>query len=172
MQLLAATANSAKPSVDTVAHRVPLLLPYFRHTLASVRRSCVECVDALLQSDTPGTPLHCVCMHALLRLCSCAVQCRSDKTLTLCYAAVASCPSELLSSLLRLAFQNLLQEDNSSVRTASQQLWQHLLQYLAPPVLAQALPGPILQVFRILRVWSCKHAIVCKHPVEPLQVTS
>ena len=56
MQLLAATANGAQSSQEALPDRILLLLPYFRHTLASVRRSCVECVDALLQSNTAGEP--------------------------------------------------------------------------------------------------------------------
>ena len=56
MQLLAATADGASCSGAALACRIPLLLPYFRHTLASVRRSCVECIAALLQSNTAGEP--------------------------------------------------------------------------------------------------------------------
>ena len=34
---------------------VPRLWPFFRHTLTSVRRSCVHCLQTLLTVD-PGTP--------------------------------------------------------------------------------------------------------------------
>jgi hypothetical protein len=57
MQLLAATAAGAPVSGVALTDRIPLLLPYFRHTLASVRRSCLDCMDALLQSGATGESL-------------------------------------------------------------------------------------------------------------------
>ncbi len=55
MQLLAATANAAQGG-DSLAVLLPRLFPYFRHTLASVRRSCVQCLSALLKADPEGVP--------------------------------------------------------------------------------------------------------------------
>jgi hypothetical protein len=119
---------------------------------------------------TSGTPLHlsaAAASIAWMRCCSltqpvnqhvaqvitctvclslCTVHYQSGNSHVPCYAAAASWPSELLSSLLRLAFQNLLQEEDSSVRAASQQLWQRLLQQLLPDALAQALPAHVVQV--------------------------
>ena len=80
----------------------------------------------------PGT--HCALQHELSNVC------------TIHPAAATTWPGEVLSSLLRLAFQNLLQEEDSSVRTVSQQLWQRLLEQLSPDVLAQALPAHVTQV--------------------------
>lgn len=57
MQLLAATAGGAPVSGVALSDRILLLLPYFRHTLASVRRSCLDCMDALLQSVPTGESL-------------------------------------------------------------------------------------------------------------------
>lgn len=56
MQLLAATANAAQAGA-MLADRIPRLFPYFRHTLASVRRSCVQCLDAQLQAHPEGASL-------------------------------------------------------------------------------------------------------------------
>ena len=36
---------------EDLAARVPRLWPFFRHTLTSVRRSCVQCLRALLSAD-------------------------------------------------------------------------------------------------------------------------
>jgi hypothetical protein len=64
------------------------------------------------------------------------------------FAGAATWPRDLLSSVLRLALQNLLQEEDDKVRAATQQFWQRLLQQLAPTVLAEAIPAHIIQVQR------------------------
>lgn len=69
MQLLAATADGAPTNGGALADRIPLLLPYFRHTLASVRLSCVQCLDALLQSHTAGEPYHCKLAKSVATTC-------------------------------------------------------------------------------------------------------
>ena len=51
-----------------------------------------------------------------------------------------------LPCLLRLAFQNLLQEGDAAVAAASQALWGVLLRVLPPASLAAALPPDVLQV--------------------------
>ncbi len=59
MQLLtrmqSASADGSAISEDLAA-RVPRLWPFFRHTLTSVRRSCVQCLRALLSADTGDRP--------------------------------------------------------------------------------------------------------------------
>lgn len=52
MQLLSSTATAAEHG--RLAERVPRLLPYFRHTLPSVRRSVLQCLVALLETDPSG----------------------------------------------------------------------------------------------------------------------
>ena len=165
MQLLAATAGGATASGVAFTDRIPLLLPYFRHTLASVRRSCLGCMDALLQSGATGESL---CGHRLKyihislsfsklhRALFGTVQfCLTSHTncgsyvinKPVCFAgAAATWPRDLLPSLLRLAFQNLLQEEDDKVRAATQQFWQRLLQQLASTVLAEAIPAHVIQV--------------------------
>ena len=81
---------------------------------------------------------------------------------TKCNAGAATWPRDLLSSSLRLAFQNLLQEEDSSVRDASQQFWQRLLQQLTPTVIAEALPAHIIQVQICAMVARCCRSCICK----------
>ena len=166
MQLLAATAGGAPVSGVALSDRIPLLLPYFRHTLASVRRSCLDCMDALLQSIATGGSR---CIHHLIHMsletAFCTVQfvyltsptncggCATNEPV--CFAGAATWPRDLLSSMLRLAFQNLLQEEDNSVRAASQQFWQRVLQQLAPTVLSEALPAHTIQVQRHATVARC-----------------
>lgn len=68
-------------------------------------------------------------------------------------AGAARWPIELLSSVLRLAFQNLLQEQDDGVKAVSQQLWQRLLRQLAPATLAQAILKPVIQVQLLASGW-------------------
>lgn len=52
----------------------------------------------------------------------------------------------VLSSVLRLVFQNLLQEQEALVAATSRQLWASLLRLVPPAELAAALPCAIIQV--------------------------
>lgn len=52
----------------------------------------------------------------------------------------------VLSSVLRLVFQNLLQEQEASVVATSRQLWASLLRLVPPAELAAALPCATIQV--------------------------
>jgi hypothetical protein len=55
MQLLTRMQSQKNPGsaaeAEDLAARVPRLWPFFRHTLTSVRRSCVQCLRALLSAD-------------------------------------------------------------------------------------------------------------------------
>lgn len=173
MQLLAATAGGAPVSGVALSDRIPLLLPYFRHTLASVRRSCLDCMNALLQSVATGGSLcirHLIYMSLETAFCTVQFVCLTSHTNCggcatnepVCFAGAATWPRDLLSSLLRLAFQNLLQEEDNSVRAASQQFWQRVLQQLAPTVLSEALPAHTIQVQRHATVARCCTFCMCE----------
>lgn len=45
--------SGAPVAADDLGSLVPRLWPFFRHTLTSVRRSCVLCLQTLLSAD-PG----------------------------------------------------------------------------------------------------------------------
>lgn len=45
--------GGAPAAADDLGNLVPRLWPFFRHTLTSVRRSCVRCLQTLLSAD-PG----------------------------------------------------------------------------------------------------------------------
>lgn len=61
-------------------------------------------------------------------------------------AGAVTWPADVLQSALRLALQNLLQEEEAGVADASRQLWQTLLRQTSQAALAQALPEETVQV--------------------------
>lgn len=54
MQLLSHTSTAATTAHGGLSDRLSRLLPYFRHTLSSVRRSVLQCLLALLEADPSG----------------------------------------------------------------------------------------------------------------------
>lgn len=147
MQLLAATVEGSASQAAALAEHIPLLLPYFRHTLASVRHSCVECLIALLQSDATGEPGHpCAEMSLLPPWSLSRCQDTANDPCWLMTTGAAKWPIDTLSSVMRLTFQNLLHEDGSNVKASSQQLWKMLLRQLPPAILNQAMPAQIVKV--------------------------
>ena len=54
MQLLSSTTTAQTAADGGLSDRLPLLLPYFRHTLPSVRRSVLLCLAVLIDADSSG----------------------------------------------------------------------------------------------------------------------
>ena len=59
MQLLTRmySQGAAAASPDDFGQLVPRLWPFFRHTLSSVRMSCLRCLQALLKATSGAVPI-------------------------------------------------------------------------------------------------------------------
>ena len=171
MQLLTRMQSSSETgpaSGDGLAARVPRLWPFFRHTLTSVRRSCVQCLRALLSADTGGDPIASRLASACSFLDGVATAQRTVLNPKHCgFRGPTRCPASACTSFksfapflsagsqwvravaptsLRLVFQNLLHEQDDAVRQSSQALWSTLLQRLGAAGIAGALPADTLEV--------------------------
>lgn len=120
MQLLSqlysqAPAHNTVSSIAPLTHLLPRLWPCFRHTLSTVRSAAVRCLAALTQASTAQGQPF--WLHN----------------------------GGLLLTALRLAFENLLLEEDLGILQASQRLWSELLLAAAPAQLA-TIDQPCLEV--------------------------
>lgn len=61
--------GGAPAAADDLGRLVPRLWPFFRHTLTSVRKSCVHCLQTLLSADSGKNTKHGVLAIISARTC-------------------------------------------------------------------------------------------------------
>ena len=129
MQLLAALYSSGigQEAQELLPEMLPRSWPLFRHSLSSVRAACVNCLAALV-----AIPMQ----HAS------EVSAAGQNTAATSQPAPSHwLPCHQLTTACRLLFQNVLVEESATMRRASQDTLQGLVQQCSAADMAAAIPA-------------------------------
>ena len=142
MQLLAAlyTSGLSRDAQKSLPEMLPRSWPLFRHSLSSIRAACVHCLAALAEAPANSASADDMMLSASV-----------DES-GVCESRKFAIPNiwlrgSLLTSAVRLLFQNVLVEGKVAIRQASQDTLQRIVQQSAATDLQQAFPSELAHRF-------------------------